>query len=160
MKKTKESLLISTVLMSLAIVGLSGPKAKADNKEIVEAWATAWNSGSADTLAALFTDNAVWEHVPFGFEDRGTAQIRAFYEFVFTAMPDLKMEVLNSTVKGGHVTIEWLFTATDGLYNTRKPFAVRGATVIDLRGTKIARDSDYWDLATILRQLGLLPPGL
>jgi len=29
-----------------------------------------------------------------------------------------------------------------------------------VRGSKISRNSDYFDLATILRQLGLLPAGL
>jgi steroid delta-isomerase-like uncharacterized protein len=156
----RESLLVASICAIIPIIGLSGSEARADHQGVVQAWAAAWNSGNPDAFAALFTDDALLEHVPFGSADRGTAQIRAFYELVFTAMPDLKMQVLNSNVKGGRVTIEWLFAATDGLYQTGKPFSVRGVTVIDLRGTTVARDSDYWDLATIFRQVGLLPPGL
>jgi ketosteroid isomerase-like protein len=38
---------------------------------------------------------------------------------------------------------------------TNKPFEVRGATVVDFRDGRISRNSDYWDLTTYLRQVGL-----
>src|SRR5207248_1156186 len=115
----------------------------------------------AVAFAAIFSRDAVFEHVPLNSVSHGTEEIRAFAQFVFSALPDLRFEVLNSATKGREVTIEWVFGATNKVfYGTGKPFAVRGVTVIELRETKIARDSDYWDLATILRQVGLLPPGL
>jgi hypothetical protein len=71
------------------------------------------------------------------------------------------VDLVNSDLKGDHGTIEWIFSGTDkGIYKTGKKFSVRGVTVIDVQGTKISRNSDYYDLATMLRQLGLLPPGL
>jgi steroid delta-isomerase-like uncharacterized protein len=161
MKKIKNLIVLSSVLVSLAIFGLMGPKARADNQAVVQTWLASWNSHDVDTFVAMFTEDAVFEHVPLNSVSRGTEEIRAFVQFVFTALPDLKFTVLNSTVKGDHATIEWLFSATDtGFYGTGKPFSVRGVTVLDLREMKIARDSDYWDLATILRQVGLLPTGL
>lgn len=158
--KTRRSLLIAVLFAGSAIIGPSTPPASADNVAVVHSWVMAWNGGDPDAFTSLFTDDALFEHVPFGTADRGTAQIRAFYALVFNAMPDLKMHVLRSSVKGRHVTIEWIFTATDGLFQTGKPFTARGATVILLRDTQIARDSDYWDQGTIFRQIGLLPPGL
>jgi len=121
----------------------------------------AWNSHDADAVVAVFTDDAFYEDVPFGVVNQGSAQIRAFAQFFFTVVPDLKVDLINSDLKGGHGTIEWVFSGTDvGLYKTGKQFSVRGVTVIDVHGTKISRNSDYYDLATILRDLGLLPPGL
>ena len=38
-----------------------------------------------------------------------------------------------------------------------KPFSVRIATIFALRGDKIQRSSDYYDAATILTQLGMMP---
>lgn len=71
------------------------------------------------------------------------------------------MTLVNSSLKDGHGTIEWVFSGTDqGIYGTGRTFSVRGVAVLDVRGSKIARNSDYFDLATILRQLGLLPRGL
>jgi steroid delta-isomerase-like uncharacterized protein len=35
--------------------------------------------------------------------------------------------------------------------------SVRGTTVLELEAGKIRRESDYWDAATLMRQVGLLP---
>jgi len=70
----------------------------------------------------------------------------------------VKFELESSTVDKGHGTIEWVFTGTDkGLYKTGKRFSVRGVSVIDLRGGKISRNLDFYDAASIMRQVGLLP---
>jgi hypothetical protein len=34
---------------------------------------------------------------------------------------------------------------------------VRGASVFEFAGGRIQRCSDYWDMATFLKQLGLMP---
>jgi steroid delta-isomerase-like uncharacterized protein len=159
--KNIKKLVISPFFVIVAIFGLVPSSVKADNQAVVQAWLAAWNSHDTDTFVGIFTENAVFEHVPLNSVSRGPGEIRAFAQFVFTALPDVKITILDSSAKGGDVTIEWVFSATDkGFYGTGKPFAVRGVTVIELQGTKIVRDSDYWDSATILRQVGLLPPGL
>ena len=38
-----------------------------------------------------------------------------------------------------------------------KAFVVRGSTAYELEGEKIRRSSDYYDHATIMRQVGTLP---
>ena len=46
---------------------------------------------------------------------------------------------------------------------TDKPFEVRGSTLVEFADGKISRMSDYWDLATYMRQVGLMkqtPTGL
>ena len=34
------------------------------------------------------------------------------------------------------------------------PFELRGSTVVEFRDGKISRNSDYWDLATFMKQVG------
>ena len=59
--------------------------------------------------------------------------------------------------------IEWAMSGTQkgdapGMPATGKPFSsVRGATILELERNKIRRESDYWDAATFMKQLGLLP---
>jgi hypothetical protein len=36
-------------------------------------------------------------------------------------------------------------------------FTARGASIFEFAGDKIRRCADYWDLATFLRQFGLMP---
>jgi ketosteroid isomerase-like protein len=42
---------------------------------------------------------------------------------------------------------------------TGKQVEVRGASILEFADGKIRRCSDYWDMATFLKQLGLMPAG-
>jgi len=45
-----------------------------------------------------------------------------------------------------------------GMPATGKRFSsVRGSTIIEVQTGKFRRNSDYWDAATFMRQVGLLP---
>jgi steroid delta-isomerase-like uncharacterized protein len=159
--KRKTLLVTSFILASLVIVGPLTSTAGADDTALAQAWIAAWNSHDADAVADLFTNDAVFEELPFGIVKHGPAEIRELAQFWFTVFPDFKLEAVNSTLKGQHATVEWILSATDvGLYRTGKQISGRGVSVIDLHGRKIARQSEYYDLAGILREIGLLPPGL
>jgi steroid delta-isomerase-like uncharacterized protein len=130
----------------------------ADDTAIAQAWIDAWNSHDPDTVIALFAKDAVIEDVTLGVVSRGLAEIRDFAVGSFTTFPDIHFDLVNSTLKGGHGTIEWVFSGTDtgGFGGTGKPFSVRGVTVMDVHGTKLTRETDYWNLATVLKEIGLL----
>jgi len=84
--------------------------------------------------------------------------VRKFTTSEFEAVPGLELKLLRANVHDGHGTIEWIFSGTDkGVFNTGKKFSVRGVSVIDLRDGKIFRNLDFYDSATIMRQVGLLP---
>jgi steroid delta-isomerase-like uncharacterized protein len=146
------------VLVLLALVGPLHARAAADNTAVAQAWIEAWNSHDPDKVVALFTDNAVIEDVTLGAVSQGLGAIRDFAAGVFTTFPDIHFDLVDSTLKGGHGTIEWVFSGTDtgGFGGTGNRFSVRGVTVMDVRGTKLSRETDYWDLATVLKEIGLL----
>jgi uncharacterized protein (TIGR02246 family) len=87
MENIKKLIVISSIFASLAIFGLLGPRARADDQSVVRMWLNGWNSHDVDTFVAMFTEDAVFEHVPLNSVSRGTDQIRAFAEFYFTALP-------------------------------------------------------------------------
>jgi steroid delta-isomerase-like uncharacterized protein len=152
-------LLVTTpVLVILAIVGPLSSRAAADNTAVAQAWIDAWNSHNPDNVVALFTEDALVEDLTLGAVSQGLAEIRDFAVSAFTAFPDIHFDLVDSTLKGGHGTIEWVFSGTDtGAFGgTGLRFSVRGVTVMDVRGTKLTRQTDYWDLATVLREIGLL----
>jgi steroid delta-isomerase-like uncharacterized protein len=106
----------------------------------------------------LFTADVFYEDVAFGEANHGRAELRKFAASYFEAVPDLKIELLRASVHNGHGTIEWTLSGTDkGMYKTGKKFSVRGVSVIEVRGGKIFRNLDFYDSASIMRQLGLLP---
>ena len=56
--------------------------------------------------------------------------------------------------------LEWTWRGREtkhfpGLPATNKLFEIRGATVVEFTDGKINRNSDYWDLATCMKQVGL-----
>jgi steroid delta-isomerase-like uncharacterized protein len=127
-------LVASPILAILAIVGPLSSRAKADNTDVAQAWMDAWNSHNPDKVAALYTEDTVLEDVTLGAVSRGRAAIRDFAVSTFTALPDGRFDLVGSTVKDGHGTIEWVLRGTDtGIFGgTGKPFSVRGVSVIDV----------------------------
>ena len=147
---------ISTiVLMVLLVVQMVAARKKTSP---ADDWIAAWNSHDAEKVVAIFTMDVLYEDVTFGAVNHGSAELRKFAASIFEAVPDAKFELVNSSVDRGHGSIEWIFGGTDhGLYKTEKKFSVRGVSAIDLRSGKISRNLDYYDAASIMRQVGLLP---
>jgi steroid delta-isomerase-like uncharacterized protein len=125
---------------------------------IAHGWIAAWNSHDAEQVVAIFTTNVLYEDVTFSAVNHGPKELRKFAASIFEAVPDVKFELVNSSIDREHGRIEWIFSGTDhGLYKTGKRFSVRGISAIDLRGGKISRNLDYYDAASIMKQVGLLP---
>jgi steroid delta-isomerase-like uncharacterized protein len=76
--------------------------------------------------------------------------------------PDFKIELTSQSTNGKRADAEWILSGTHkgdfpGLPATNKRISVRGASVFELQGNKLSRCSDYWDMATALKQIGVLP---
>jgi steroid delta-isomerase-like uncharacterized protein len=158
----KRVLTAAGILAMLALpANTAWPDAKAttDRKAVLaEQWIAAWNSRNAEQLLHLFTSDVFYEDVAFGEVNHGSAELRKFAADYFEAVPDLELKLLRASIHNGHGTIEWTLTGTDkGMFKTGKRFSVRGVSVIDVRDGKIFRNLDFYDSATIMRQVGLLP---
>lgn len=156
---------VLTGAILLAMLTLSAIAAPADGKSkgdsgsaIAEKWIAAWNSHDPDKMVPLFTDDIFYEDVTFGEVSHNSAELRKFYLSEIDGIPDLTLKLDHVNIHDGHGTIEWTFSGTDkGVYKTGKKFSVRGVSVIEMRGGKISRNLDFYDLATIMRQVGVLP---
>jgi steroid delta-isomerase-like uncharacterized protein len=125
-------------------------------------WAGAWSHHDVDKLLSLCTDDCVYEDVTMGAVSRGKAELRRFAGAVFAAFPDFKIDLTSGLVAGSWAAAEWTMSGTHkgdlpGLPATGKRFSVRGSTICELRDGKIQRNSDYWDMVTFLKQVGLMP---
>ena len=126
--------------------------------QVANAIIAAWNSHDVEKVIPVYTEGVLYEDVTFGLVNHGSAELRKFATFFFDAVPDLKLEMVKSTIDGQHGTIEWVFSGADkGVYKTGKKFSVRGVSVIDLEEGKVSRSLDFYDSAAIMRQVGLLP---
>lgn len=150
---------IVAMLGALAITGATRARAAGDpDAGVAEKLIAAWNSHDPEKMLPLFTDDVFYEDVAFGEVSHGQAELRKFAASEFEGVPDLELKLLHANVQGGHGAIEWSFSGTDkGVYKTGKKFTVRGVSVIEVRKGKIARCQDFYDVAAIMRQVGVLP---
>ncbi len=157
----KRSLTVAMLLAMLALSAVAAPrdvKSTTDGDAVAEKWIAAWNSHSPEKMLLAFTADVFYEDVAFGEVSHSGAELRKFAASEFEGVPDLELKLVRANVHGGHGTIEWVFSGTDkGVFNTGKKFSVRGVSVIDVRDGKISRSLDFYDSATIMRQVGVLP---
>jgi len=137
-----------------------------DLERMIDDWAVAWSSADShdpERVLSLFADDCLFEDVTFGVHARGKQELRTFVNRAFAAVPDFKYEVRSRMITKRWAAIEWAMSGTQkgdapGMPATGTPFSsVRGATILELEGDKIRRESDYWDAATYMRQVGILP---
>ena len=132
--------------------------ANSASRSIGQKWIDAWNAADPGLLVAAFTPDAVYEDVAFGVKKQGSAELRELHRSDHDDVAGFYVKLLASHVADGHGTVEWTYGGKDvGLFKTGKPFEVQGVSVIEVRGGRISRNLDYYDAATIMRQVGLLP---
>jgi steroid delta-isomerase-like uncharacterized protein len=138
----------------------------ADLERMLDDWAMAWSSidnKDPERLLALFADDCVYEDVTLGLVARGKEELRSFVSRAFAAIPDFKYGVTSRFAASQWAVIEWVMSGTHtgdfpGMPATGKRFSsVRGASILELEAGKIRRESVYWDTATFMKQVGLLP---
>jgi steroid delta-isomerase-like uncharacterized protein len=146
------------MLVLPAIAAPPDGKSTDPDAAVAEKWIAAWNSHNPDKMLSLFTDDIVYEDVAFGEVSHGSAELRKFAASEFEGIRDLELKLDRANIHNGHGTIEWTFSGTDkDVFKTGKKFSVRGVSVIDMRDGKISRNLDFYDVATIMRQVGVLP---
>ena len=132
--------------------------------DLVQRWADAWST-DIDALLALFLDDCVYEDVTMGVVNHGKDELRTFAAGLRTASPDFRVEINAMFGEGENAAAAWTMSGTQKgdwpeMPASGKAFTVRGATLFRVSGDRLAEVHDYWDSATVLRQLGFLPtPG-
>ena len=144
--------------LGLMLPGAATRTAAAASKTIGQKWIDGWNGADPGLLVEVFTPDAIYEDVAFEIRKKGSAELRGQHKSDHDDVGGFYVRLIASHVADGHGTIEWVYGGKDvGLFKTGKPFEVRGVSVIEVRGGRISRNLDYYDAATIMKQVGLLP---
>jgi steroid delta-isomerase-like uncharacterized protein len=134
----------------------------ADRKALTQRIFDTFNTRDAAATAGLFDPQATLEDVAVPRRVVGTAAIAAVYERHFAAIPDAYVRVERMVAEGETVVAEWTSAGTHlgplmGIPATGRALSVKGVSIIRFRGTTPVADTRVWDLAGLLRQIGLLP---
>jgi steroid delta-isomerase-like uncharacterized protein len=116
-----------------------------------------FNSGDAAAVAALYTEDGIHEDVPAGVRTQGREEITAYVAEVFSQLDDFRFEPVFGRLAGDLAVLEYTLTGTDP--ESGRSVTYQGVIVAEYEGDLIRRSTDYYDLATILTQLGLLDLG-
>jgi uncharacterized protein (TIGR02246 family) len=163
---------LSAAILVLAISGCKAPAPAqpestppaVDPTAVVDQYMAGWNAHDAARAAASFTDDVTYYDASVGVPQvsRDSALKNVIQAFL-TAAPDCSW-IRDSTppiVGPDGIAFQWTFSGThtgpfaDGTKPTGKKFSFKGATLIRLRGDKIAYQGDFYDAYGFLKQLGL-----
>jgi steroid delta-isomerase-like uncharacterized protein len=136
--------------------------------DVGKAWVDAFNKKDVKALMALYDDNCVnaQPHLPAPI--KGKAATEEDLGGFFKAFPDAQMKATSIVASGDTVAMEWSFTGTHtgpltGPMGTIPPTQKR-VTIIGAEFTKhnaqglIVDERGYFDMASFMMQLGVMPP--
>ena len=126
----------------------------------------AYNTGDWQRLKAPLASDVVYDEVGSQRRMQGADQLVEAYQGWKQALPDGKGTIRNAFASGNSVAIEvtWTGTQTGPLVGpggtippSGKSMSLPGAQLITFQGDKIKELHQYFDLMTLLQQLGAAP---
>jgi steroid delta-isomerase-like uncharacterized protein len=121
-----------------------------------------FNTHDAEAAAAYFAADAVLHDSGVARPAVGPQQIALLYARHYAAIPDAHVHVDRIIAESDTVVVEWTSSGTHlgkllGIPPTGKHVSVKGISILRYRGSLAIADTRIWDLAGLLRQIGLLP---
>jgi steroid delta-isomerase-like uncharacterized protein len=122
----------------------------------------AWNSHDIEKVLSFYSPDYIADDVSQASLLRGHEGLRAMLETYWRAFPDLEIAVTDMVIDGSRVASAWVAAGTHqgtimNIPPTGHKVQVRGVSIIDVEDGLIVRGQYIWDLAGMLRHMGLLP---
>jgi steroid delta-isomerase-like uncharacterized protein len=127
--------------------------------EIVLAHFRAWDTRDLGRLTSSLSPGFQLESDTNQSPVVGVEGLRQHAAALFAAFPDLRFDVADVVEAGDLVVVTWTASGTHrgeflGALPTGRRMQVHGCTVSRFDRDRIHRQQTYWDVATMLRQLG------
>ena len=131
-------------------------------RQLAVALVAAWNAHDLDQALACFAADCEARDVAQAFLQRGCADMRRAMAGYCRALPDVQFVLDDLVVAGDRAVVVWTATGTHlgMLFNipaSGRRVRVRGAATFIVRDGLICRATYIWDVAGLLRSIGLLP---
>jgi ketosteroid isomerase-like protein len=121
--------------------------------EFAKEYSRAWAVHDPAAIAAMHTDDSVFELHDVGAPATGRAAVRELIERLLIVVPDLRFELKRAHFGAEHFVTEYTMSGT----TERKPFAIAGADVVTMRDGLVRRKDTYLDWLAYQRQVGIDP---
>jgi steroid delta-isomerase-like uncharacterized protein len=132
--------------------------------DFAAAYSQAWTSEPGQ-LIDFFAPNGSYTDVAMGATYHGHDEITRFHRWMLKFAPDSAIEFTDACAGGGRLYLQWIWSGTfegslrlpDGasVEATGAKFSVPGVAACQYAADgKLLSHRDYWDLGTVLRQVG------
>lgn len=144
------------------VAKVSAESVDSDKIALISDYMAAWNAHKPELAASFFHEDGEYFDVSVGDSQRGRqAALDNVIKVFIHAVPDCKWEIRSEPIatKDG-IAFEWTFSGTNtGDWNpsnkaTGKPIEFNGVSFIRFKDGKIVYQGDYYDAATLNKQLG------
>lgn len=130
--------------------------------QLVQELIDAWNTRDVDRVAALYAAEYVGTDIGEAQPQLGQQGVRQTLRRYLQAFPDLHFDLNQTIVDGNQAALCWTARGIHGgsLMNippTGRTIAIQGISVITVVEGSIITGLYIWDLAGLLRSIGLLP---
>ncbi len=121
-----------------------------------------WNMHDVDQAVTFYAPDYEGIDVAEAVPQRGPDGLRRTMERYLQAFPDLRFTEETTVIQGDRVALFWTVQGTHqgALMNippTGRSIQVRGVSLLTVLDGKVARALYIWDVAGLLRGIGLLP---
>ena len=135
--------------------------------DFAAAYSRAWTSEPVQLLE-FFAPDGSYTDVAMGATYTGRAEIGRFHRWMLKFAPDSAIEFSDACATDGRLYLQWIWGGTfqgslrlpDGasVEATGTKFSVPGVAACQYAADgKLLSHRDYWDLGTVLRQVGARP---
>ena len=131
-------------------------------KQIVETLVSAWNAHDALKVQRCYAADCEEMDVALREPQRGSAQIRKLMNYYLRAFPDAQLTIDELICTDTQAALLWTLRGTHrgrfmNIPPTYRNITVRGTTLMTIEQGLVRRVARVWDVAGLLRELGLLP---
>jgi steroid delta-isomerase-like uncharacterized protein len=135
---------------------------KEETSRIVEAMVAALNSHDIERLLALTCDDYEGVDINRNLPAHGHGEARVAFENYLAAFPDLRVVEHDAVIDEDRAVLVWKGRGTHlgtimHIPPTGRAVEVRGTSAFHFENGKIKKAVHVWDVAAMLRELGLLP---
>lgn len=133
-----------------------------DNARLVADLLDAWNAHDVEGVVTLYAPDYEGVDVGEAAPQRGIPGIREHVEQYLSAFPDLEFTREETVVQDDRVALSWTARGTHRgplmrIPPTGRPVTLHGIMLLTVQDRKVTRGLYMWDVAGLLRGIGLLP---
>jgi len=138
-----------------------------DNINVARSFFDAWNAGDL-SLADSSEDANFMSDSPGTAGAMDSQQTRMYNQNFLSAFPGSQFQIVLTVTQGDYVVLHWKITGTHAgplgtpsggsVPPTGKTATVVGSTTTQVKNGKVVHTWNFWDMSSLLVQLGLMPP--